>query len=436
MALKSRVNLSTRQGLALSAGMRASIGLLRMPTPLFLEELAREAAENPFLVVEGGAAAGADGLSAYDYALSTAASAESLHTRLSHQLALQRLDAPTEAAAVYLIGELREDGYLDTPLADIAEATRAPLAVLEAGLRALQRCEPAGIGARDLPECLALQLIDAGIDDTLARAITARLDDFAEGRWQRLQQHLPLAPQELEQMAEMLRHFTPKPVQSDDLTPIVLIPEIIIEATAGRVAARLNPSAVPAVSVLAAERAALGSPQMLGLYDRASSFASAVSARLATLLRIAGFIAERQKSFFLDGHGHLAPLLRQEAAEALGLHPSTVGRAVAGKALIADGRVFALGHFFSRGLPGRDGEFSPFEIQRRIREAIEREDRRAPLADADIQSYLQNEGVDIARRTVAKYRKCMRIPSSFARRNRKILAKGGSQIASKHQLSP
>ncbi len=429
MALKSRVNLSTRQGLSLSSHMRAALAVLRMPTAELLEDIAREAADNPFLVVEGAAA---DGMSAYDHALATAASPESLNMRLARQLALQRLDAATEAAAFYLIGELREDGYLDVTLEEVAERSGAPLAVLAAGLRALQRCEPAGIGARDLPECLALQLVDSGIAEDLARRVVARLDDFAEARWRRLEPVLMLPVPELERIADLLRRCTSRPVQSDDLAPVLLIPEIRIDCHAGRAEARLNPSAIPAVRVLPAARQSLTTAEMRGLHDRAGAFSRAVAARLATLLRIAGIIAERQQTFFLDGQRQLAPLRRHEVALALGLHPATVGRATAGKALIADGRVYPFGHFFARGLAGQDGEISPFDVQRRIRALIEQEDSRTPLADAVIQSHLEKEGVDIARRTVAKYRKCMRIPSSFARRNRKSLAKDGPQAAPKH----
>jgi RNA polymerase sigma-54 factor len=425
MALGSRVHLSTRPTLALSARMRAAISILRMPTATLLEDIAREAADNPFLVVDSPRAAGE--FSAYDYALATAEAPESLHERLARQLALQHLDAPTQMAAEFLVGELREDGYLDARLEDLADSTGVPLALLEAGLRALQRCDPPGIGARDLPECLALQLVDAGIAENLARAITARLEEFAEGRWSRLGADLALPVAELERIADLLRRFASSPIQSEDDTPIVLIPEIRIECRDGRAEARLNSAALPMVSVLETDRSALGTDEMRALHDRAIAFSEAIAARRATLLRIAAVVAARQTTFFLGGHERVVPLTRGDIAEALQLHPSTVGRAIAGKALIADGRVYAFARFFSRALAREGGGISPFEIQRRIRAMIEREDCCAPLADAQIQTHLRNEGVDIARRTVAKYRKCLRIPSSFARRARKPLAKAGMQ---------
>lgn len=426
MALKSRVHLKTQQGLSLSAGMRTSITVLRMPTAALLDDIAREAAENPFLLVEAAAPGGA---SAYDIALETAAASESLLDGLSRQLALQRLAPATLAAATYLIGELREDGYLDVTLDEIADATGAPLAVLEAGLAALQRCEPPGIGARDLPECLALQLVDAGIAAEMARRITAELGDFADERWPRLQQLLGLPQADLERIADLLRHFPSRPIEGETQAPAALIPEIRITCHAGRAAAHLNDDALPRVALMKTSRAALASDELRGFYDRAMAMSEAVAARRATLLRIAAVIADRQKDFFLGGGQTRQPLSRAEIAAALQLHPSTVGRALAGKALIADGRVHAFSSFFSRGIAIESGEISPFDVQRRIRAMIEREDSGAPLPDVEIQLRLANEGVDIARRTVAKYRKCLRIPSSFARRTRKLLAKDGVHAA-------
>lgn len=316
-------------------------------------------------------------------------------------------------------------------LEEIAEATGAPLAVLERGLAALQRCDPPGIGARNLPECLALQLVDAGIAEEMARRITAELGDFAAGRWPRLQQLLGLPQSELERIADLLRQFPSRPVETETLAPAVLIPEIRIVCRAGQAEARLNEEALPRVTQLRTSRAALGSDELRGFYDRAGALADAVAARRGTLLRIASVIADRQKAFFLDGQQTRQPQSRAEIAETLGLHPSTVGRAIAGKALIAEGRVHAFGSFFSRGIAVEGGEISPFDVQRRIRAMIEQEDSRTPLADAEIQEGLAKEGVDIARRTVAKYRKCMRIPSSFVRRHRKLLAKDGGHTAAR-----
>lgn len=416
MAAKSGLGLVQRQGLALTEAMRQSLALLRLPALAAAEAIAREAEENPFLVVEPPA-----GGAAYDYALDTTAAAESLAQGLSRQIALQRLDPATEAAALYLVGELREDGYLDVALADLAADSGVAVAVLEVGLAVLQSCEPAGIGARDLAECLELKLADAGIDRVLARAAAARLDDFAEARWTRLSRSLHQPQEVLERIGALLRGFGSAPVREDGGWIDALVPELAVEVgPQGGLAVTLLPGRLPACSVMAVPRRSLGGDTLRALHDRASRMAAAVAARRATLLRIGAHIAEVQSAFFLGRHDTIVPASRAEAAAALAIHPTTLGRALAGKALLAGNQVFPLGMFFARALPGAGGAVSPFDVQQRIRTMIAQESSDRPLADDRICAQLQKEGVDIARRTVAKYRKCMRIPSSFGRKRRKV----------------
>lgn len=417
MATRSGLGLLQRQGLALSEGMRQSLALLRMPTQAAAEAIAREAEENPFLVVESGAGGGG---SAYDYALRVTAAQESLSESLRRQIALQRLDPATTAAANYLVTELREDGYLDVTLEELVAETGAPLAVLEAGLRALQACEPPGVGARDLAECLALKLVDAGIGVALAHAATQRLDDFAEGRWARLVRDLGQPQPVLERIAALLRSFGSAPLREESDWVEVLIPELAVEVDPeGRIEVSLLPGALPEVSVMPVARSALDGEALRGFHDRARRMAAAVTARRETLLRIGSHIAEVQSAFFVGRQDRIHPVTRAEAAVSLALHPSTLGRAIAAKALVAGKRVYPLSMFFSRSLVGAAGAVSPFDVQRRIREMIDQESGSAPLADEGICAQLNKEGVDIARRTVAKYRKCMRIPSSFGRKRRK-----------------
>lgn len=416
MTAKSGLGLVPRQGLVLTEAMRQSLALLRLPTLAAAEAIAREAEENPFLVVEPAA-----GGTAYDYALDTTAATESLGESLRRQIALQRLDPATEAAALYLVGELRDDGYLDVALSDLAAETGAPVDVLEAGLAVLQACEPAGVGARSLAECLELKLADAGIDRPLARACARQLDDFAEARWARLSRSLGQPQAVLEKIAALLRGFGSAPVREDGGWVDPLVPELAVEVGAqGRLGVTLLPGRLPACAVMAVTRGSLDGETLRALHDRARRMAAAVVARRETLLRIGAHIAEVQSAFFLGRHHTIVPVSRAEAAAALAMHPTTLGRALAGKALLAGNQVFPLAMFFSRGLPGAEGAVSPFDIQQRIRAMIAQESSDAPLADDRICAQLRKEGVDIARRTVAKYRKCLRIPSSFGRKRRKV----------------
>lgn len=417
MAPKSGLGLVQRQGISLTEGMRHSLALLRMPTQAAAEAITREAEENPFLLVEAGSAAGG---SAYDYALSVTATQLSLGESLRRQIAMQRLDPATAAAANYLVTELREDGYLDATLAELVADTGVPLAALEAGLRALQACEPAGVGARDLAECLELKLADAGIDRALAHVATRRLDDFADGRWARLARDLGQPQPVLERIALLLRSFGSAPVREESDWVEVLIPELAVEVGPhGGVAVSLLPGALPTVSVMPVARGSLDGEPLRALHERARRMSAAVSARRETLLMIGRHIAETQSAFFLGRQATILPVTRAEAAASLAMHPSTFGRAIAAKAVLAGTKVYPLSLFFSRALNGPGGAVSPFDVQRRIREMIDQESADAPLADEGLCAQLNKEGVDIARRTVAKYRKCMRIPSSFGRKRRR-----------------
>ncbi len=411
--------ISARQRLGLTAQMRGQLRILALSTDLLAEEIAVESADNPFLSVEMPPASLPPG---WDGTLDTAAAQDGLVERLSRQIGLQRLDAATEAVALYLVGELREDGYLDSPLDELAAQTGVPLALFEAGLSAIQRCEPSGVGARDLAECLALQLADHDIAPDLARRLCAHLDDLAEGRLARVARAVGIEVAEVQRLGAILRGLSPAPILPEDSQPLqTRIPELIVETSrSGTITVAMNPAALPRIRQLPLPRRAAGNPAIDALHQRAGWLVAALAARQATLLRIGRIIAERQARFFLGGQASLVPDSRTAIARDLGLHPSTLGRAVAGKALAADGRVHPLSIFFSRSLPGPGGHVSAFDIQLRMRALISAEDSARPLADDDICTKLKDEGVDIARRTVAKYRKCMRIPSSYERRRRQV----------------
>lgn len=422
MALGPRARLGQQTRLALTPGMRTSLAWLRMPAEEMLEALEAEAAQNPFLRLRRPETLG----EAFDIALDRTAAGETLLESLTGQLATLRVDAEVRRAALLLVTELREDGYLDAALDELADDHGVPPAWLEAGLVALHRCDPPGIGARDLAECLALKLEDRGFTLAEARALVAGIAQLAEGRFTPLARHLRLPEARIAEAARLLRGFSPVPVDPAAAPALPRLPELLIDRDPqGRIAVRLNEALFPGVDVatdLAGARS--GSADLARLGTRAEAVARAVRARAATLLRIGAHLAERQSAYFLDRTAGLVPESRAAAAAALGLHPTTLGRAVAGKALMTGGAILPMEGFFSRALPGAAGPVSAFDVQRRIREIVQAEPPEAPLSDAAIHERLIGEGVDIARRTVAKYRKCLRIASSFERRRRRARTRG------------
>lgn len=423
--IRQTARLSQSQQLALTPAIRTALTMLRMSGAEIEQALLAEAADNPFLRISAPKGMGGD---AFELALRTVAEKPSLTARVTVQLATMRLPENVRAAAMFLVSELEPDGMLTTPLADIAAETGASLAVLESGLTALQNCEPAGVGARNLTECLWLQLCDFGYPKEHARQAIDNIDLFARQRWAELSRLTGLPSAGLEQLARDIRRLSPRPAEPDTPSQDVgyLVPDLILDRIdEGGLLVRLSQTGQMRLqldtALLAATNASV-SGEMTELdqkRDRAEAVIRALEFRGATLLRVGQAIAERQRRFFDEGAGALLPLSRADIALMLELHPSTVGRAVAGKAMQVDGVLVPLTTFFSSAIALGSGETASAAVQFFIRRLIDQEAGNAPLSDEALCAALYADGVDIARRTVAKYRKCMRIPSSFERRRRK-----------------
>jgi len=412
MTLGPRLQLLQRQRLALTPGLRQALEVLRLPAATLAERIEEEIGRNP-LLVRSGASRTSGGAFAPDLVVAEPGVLERLHA----QIGLMTLAAPVREAAEYLAGALRDDGYLDTSLVEAAAELRQPLAVVEAGLAALQGCDPPGVGARDLAECLALQLVDRGLDRKTADAAVRSMADFAAGRWGRLEAALGLSRDGLQAIAALFPDLLPHPVSRSAAPAQVLRPDLVARRRNGVIVVEPARDALPRLRLDQALLARSGDDGFVAeCRDRAMALIAALRQRESTLLRIGRHLAEVQAAFFSDGEAALHPLSRRQLAEALALHPATVGRAVAEKAIDVEGRLYPLSVFFSASLPGPDGDASATAVRRRIAALIAAEPAGKPLSDARLCDILRAEGVDIARRTVAKYREALRLPSSADRR--------------------
>ena len=425
--LRPGLTTSLHTRLALTQGVLTGMSVLRLSTADLIDAIEREAADNPFLLIDN-LRSQAMPLSrvAYDIAMETIAAPRSLVEDLRHQIAAMTLPEPVRALAEYLAGDLREDGYLDTSLEEIRETLGLPMPLIESALKVVQSCDPAGVGARTLGECLELQLIDRGVDITLARRMIAHLELFAAEDWSNLIRKMRVSQAELQRLAALIQGLNPHPVNPTEAPGVFLSPDLILEPDrANGYSVQLGTAIAPHVHLnadLIAASAVAGGGFGTDRRLRAEAMMAALRFRGDTLLRIGRHIAQVQHRFFALGPDHHVPLSRTRLAAELGLHPSTIGRAVAGKAIELGGQLFALSVFFSTSLPGADNKLvSAFVVQRSIARLIEHEPRSEPLSDEAICQALRATGVDISRRTVAKYRGCMRIPSSFARRRRKAV---------------
>ena len=414
MGVKPALGLRVGTRLALTPHMMQSLSVLRLPAAELHELAAREAAENPFLRLRPAVSGGGNAA-----ALEMAAAPVGFVAGLVHQIRQQALAPDVRDMAEYLAGALREDGYLDAGTAELAAELALPESLVEAGLSALQACEPAGIGARNLAECLLLQLLDRGLDREIAGAVVANLADLAAGRFALAGRRIGVSAERARELAALLRGLDPHPVKPEvGAEPLYLRPDLTLRRDRdGGLTVTLSRE-LPTLSVDADLSRSLRAAAAL---RRAEALVAAIAQRNRTLLAIGEAILRRQEAFFLAGPAALKPLTRAELAADLGLHPATLGRAVAGKGLEVGGRILPLSLFFSAALPARADRagaetVSALAVSQRIARMIAAEPAEAPLSDEGIALRLAEDGIDIARRTVAKYREGMRIPSSRRRR--------------------
>jgi len=417
MAARVGIGLEGRQRQALAADVHHALAMLQMPAAELAALIAGEAEANPLLELPSAPPSAAEAV------FPDVPAGVSRGEGLRRQLALMRLPADIAPVADYLTECLADDGYLAEAPAEIAARLGIAETQVLSALAALQRCEPAGIAARDLAECLLLQLLERGADPHLSRALTDHLALAARGAWRAIARRTGLPERDLAELGGRLPELSPRPGAADAAEPGVLLPEISVSPDGrGGFEVSVRGDLLPA---LALDPAA---PGARGLRDtharrylvehrrRAHRLIDAVGYRQRTLLRLGQALVAAQRGFFERGPEHMAPLTRGRLAGTLGVHVSTVARAVAGKALVSPWGTQPLASFFTPGLAAAEGAtVSAFALQRRIRRMIAEEPPGAPLSDAEIAARLQFAGVDIARRTVAKYRGCMTIPPSHRR---------------------
>jgi RNA polymerase sigma-54 factor len=399
--------------------MRKSLELLRLSAVELQMATAQELRENPFLIRDfrDGMQRGS---TLVEFSPDTMAAAPPMLERLHRQIGLMQIAPEARAVAEYLAAELREDGYLETPVPEVAAQLGLSVARVEAGLAALQACDPPGIGARTLAECLALQLMDAAqLPRVLADVIVARLEDFVAGRGAAVAAAVGLDAATQARVESALPCLASQPVADAGRPAPAFWPDLIVRANPdGALAVDLCRDTAPRIRLDPRLVALAGNDDATLEYRaRAEALLAALRYRGETLLRLGQAIIAAQAPFFAGARDDIRPLSRREVAGALGLHPSTVGRAVASKAIEAGGRVYPLSMFFSAALPGADGRaVSAHAVRHRIAALIGAEPACAPLSDARICAALNAEGVDIARRTVTKYRQWMRLPATTGRR--------------------
>ena len=348
---------------------------------------------------------------------------ESLVEHLMAQITFEETDAELAQAARFVIGCLDENGYLTAGLEEMAEESGLPTALLERALERVQSCDPAGVGARDLGECLCLQLPE---EDALARRLACGcLEDVARNRIPQLAKRLGEPAEAVAAAVERIRRLNPKPgaLYGRETPPSYITPDVVVTSFEDRYNVMLCEFSYPQIHIspsylrMAKETSDKEVVDYIGNKVRQIEWIQkCIESRNKTLLEVSKAIVKRQERFFRYGPQYLNVLRMRDVAEMVGLHESTVSRAVRDKYLQCAHGVYPLRHFFVKGVEGDGGQgASSHSIKFQIKELIEGEDQSSPLSDQRITDLLAAKGICISRRTVAKYREELGIPKSSDR---------------------
>jgi RNA polymerase sigma-54 factor len=373
-------------------------------------------------------AGGRDG----DYNLEAFVSAETtLAGHLAEQLLLTVADPVRRMIGQHLIDLVDEAGYIAGHCSAIAEKLGAPLGEVEAVLRILQSFDPPGVCARNLTECLAIQLKERDRFDPAMQALVEHLELVARRDFAGLKKACGVDDEDLADMIAEIRQLNPKPGNAfGSATVQPIVPDVFVRpAPDGGWLVELNPDTLPKVlinqsyysEVARTAKKDAEKTYLAECLQTATWLVRALDQRARTILKVATEIVRQQDGFLAHGVQHLRPLNLRTVADAISMHESTVSRVTANKYMATSRGIFELKYFFTSAIASADGgeAHSAESVRHRIKQLIDAESPAEILSDDTIVEKLRQAGIDIARRTVAKYREAMRIPSSVQRRREK-----------------
>ncbi|WP_047154322.1 RNA polymerase factor sigma-54 [Aneurinibacillus tyrosinisolvens] len=368
------------------------------------------------------------GTNEYDPLDFVASGGVTLESHLLEQVAMLKHLTQIELRIVkYLIGNLNESGYLVISIEEVSEILGVKVQEAEEILWLLQSLDPVGVGARTLSECLLLQIKEEPEENVLAAAVVEDyLEDLGAKRYQKIAATLKITVQEVQQIADYVRTLNPRPAAIFAKgTPRYITPDVTVEKVQGEYIVIVNDGTTPNLSINRFYQQMLQKDEQDPAYryiqDKLHSalwLIKSIEQRRMTLYKVTQAIVEEQKAFFERGITGLKPMTLRDIAEKVGMHESTISRATSNKYVQTPRGLFELKYFFATGLSRVDGgeASSVLTIKEKIKSMVEKEDRKKPLSDQKITDILVKEGIDISRRTVAKYREELNIDSSSKRK--------------------
>ena len=352
-----------------------------------------------------------------------------LTDHLTWQLGMSDAPPKVKEIALFIIGNIDEDGYLRANAEEIIAAGHHDPENVEKAIKAIQSLDPIGVGARDLRECLLLQLQFLEIDVPLVEIIIRdHWEMFMQRHFVQLAKAIGVDMKSLEGIVEIIKHLDPKPGRKySNERAIYVEPDVYIHKVSDDYVIVLNEDGMPKLRINGSYRAMLNSMDSKSdgetvnyIKDKIRSavwLIKSLDQRQRTIYKVAESIVKHQREFLEKGIDHLRPLVLRDVADDIQMHESTVSRVVSNKYMHTPRGLFLMKYFFHSGIDSDTGEdISSLTVKKKIQGYIEGEDPRKPLSDSKIMKILNDEGINIARRTVAKYRDELNIPSSTDRK--------------------
>ena len=358
---------------------------------------------------------------------------ETMLEHLIDQLHMLKLDEKQFRIGEYIIFNLRDDGYLDAEVTTetIAQIFETTPEEVEKILKLIQQFDPPGIAARNLKECLVTQLAlknKNGEYDVLLKILNECYQDFVNRRFEKVADVLNISLEEVKNALEDISKLNPKPgIGYSDAKQNYIVPDFFVETVDGELVVSLNEYKTPGLRISNQYKKMIRSPKKLDKevkkflkekIDSAKWFIKAIRQRQATMQKTMEAIVQKQYDFFTKGPEHIKPMIMKDVAEEIDMDISTVSRVCKGKYVDTDFGIFELKYFFNEGMMTEDGDdMSTLKIKEQLKEIISNENPRKPLSDEKLAKILNEEGIPIARRTVAKYREQLDIPVARLRRS-------------------
>jgi len=365
----------------------------------------------------------------YQYMMDSLSEISTLQDQLLEQLSFANLNDYERKVAEIVVGNIDDDGYLQLDVEDLLALPNFPRETLDKILAIIHEFDPPGVGARDLRECLLLQLERQGKKDSLEyQLVDQHLDFLGRHKYDEIASEMDLPVEDVKELAKKIATLNPKPGRNFSEERIeYVVPEIFVEKVDGEYKVTQNKKPYPRLYISPKYLQMLKDPSIskeVKSYIRekitkSKQFIQSIDQRMSTIYRIAVEIVRIQREFFDEGVSKLKPLNMKTIAEILGVHETTVSRAISGKFMQTPRGLLSMKYFFKPGLKMKDGTMISNEsIRAALLDILKGEDKKKPYSDAQLVLLLEKQGIKVARRTVAKYRDQLRILPSNLRRER------------------